>query len=99
MLVSLYFDDAHISDWKSSKGSGQAAFATLNSLLGTPFAQEKRQPMSAVGLFLGLDHDVAEALSSGVVMQVLGSRATRIQTYGHHQYGQSHWTTDARDSS
>ena len=67
LLVSLYFDDAHISDWKSSKGSGQAAFEALNALLGTPFAQEKRQAMSCEGLFLGLDHDVSNALSSGVV--------------------------------
>ena len=67
LLVSLYFDDAHISDWKSSKGSGQAAFEALNTLLGTPFAQEKRQKMSAEGLFLGLDHDMSDALTSGVV--------------------------------
>ena len=67
LLVSMYFDDAHISDWRSSKGSGQAAFETLNMLLGTPFAQEKRQVMSPDGLFLGLDHDVSGALSQGVV--------------------------------
>ena len=67
LLVSLYFDDAHISDWQSSKGSGQAMFASLNQLLGTPFAQEKRQQMSSEGLFLGLDHDMSAALSSGVV--------------------------------
>ena len=67
LLVSLYFDDAHISDWQSSKGSGKATFASLNQLLGTPFAQEKRQQMSSEGLFLGLDHDMSAALSSGVV--------------------------------
>eukprot|EP00434_Breviolum_minutum_P038763 symbB.v1.2.034397.t3/scaffold4431.1/size39743/2 len=67
LLVSLYFDDAHISDWQSSKGSGQAMFASLNQLLGTPFAQEKRQQMSSEGLFLGLDHDMSAALSSGMV--------------------------------
>ena len=67
LLVSLYFDDACISDWSSSKGSGQASFERLNTLLGTPFAAEKRQPMSSQGLFLGLDHDVSEALSHGVV--------------------------------
>ena len=66
-MISMYFDDAHLTDWKSSKGSGQATFSQLNALLGTPFAQEKRQPMSAQGLFLGLDHDLSQALSSGVV--------------------------------
>ena len=67
LLVSMYFDDAHLTDWQSSKGSGQAAFGQLNTLLGTPFAQEKRQPMSAKGLFLGLDHDLSRALSDGIV--------------------------------
>ena len=65
LLVSLYF--ACISDWRSSKGSGQASFERLNTLLGTPFAAEKRQPMSSQGLFLGIDHDVSEALPHGVV--------------------------------
>ena len=67
VLASFYFDDALITDWRSSRGSGQAAMANLNKLLGTPFAAEKRQCMSSQGLFLGLDHDVALALQSGVV--------------------------------
>lgn len=67
LLVSLYFDDAHISDWQSSRGPGQAAFADLNQLLGAPFAREKRQQMSTMGLFLGLDHDMSKALTAGVV--------------------------------
>eukprot|EP00434_Breviolum_minutum_P030739 symbB.v1.2.027186.t1/scaffold2768.1/size73204/2 len=67
VLASFYFDDALITDWRSSRGSGQAAMANLNKLLGTPFAAEKRQCMSSQGLFLGLDHDVSLALQSGVV--------------------------------
>lgn len=67
VLVSLYFDDASLTDWKSSKGSGQFAFGKLNGLLGTPFAAEKRQPMASEGLFLGLDHDVSQAMSHGIV--------------------------------
>ena len=66
-LVSMYFDDACISDWSSSKGSGQAAFEKLNIMLGTPFAAEKKQAMQATGQFLGLDHDLTDALSKGVV--------------------------------
>ena len=42
ILVSMYFDDACISDWSSSKGSGHAAFEKLNIMLGTPFAAEKK---------------------------------------------------------
>ena len=33
-LVSMYFDDAHLTDWGSSKGSSQWAFSELNKLLG-----------------------------------------------------------------
>ncbi|CAE7846314.1 unnamed protein product, partial [Symbiodinium necroappetens] len=47
--------------------SGQWAFGQLNALLGTPFADSKRQPMSHRGDFLGLAHDMSRALSDGVV--------------------------------
>ena len=67
-LVSLYFtDDATVQDWASSKGSGQWAFGQLNTLLGTPFADSKRQPMSHRGDFLALSRDMSRALSDGVV--------------------------------
>ena len=66
-LVTMYFDDAHITDWASSKGSGQQAFSLLNQLMGSPFADEKRQLMQPQGTFLGLDHDFTNCLSSGVV--------------------------------
>ena len=46
VLVSLYFDDASIQDWSSSRGSAQWAFGVLNQLLGTAFAEEKRQAMN-----------------------------------------------------
>ena len=67
LLVSLYFDDAILTDWQSSKGSGQWAFKTLNAMVGTPFAEEKEQHMAPAGTFLGLDHDLSQALSSGYV--------------------------------
>ena len=67
VLVSMYFDDAHITDWASSRGSGQSSFRQLNILLGTPFADDKCQPMQSHGIFLGLEHDLSEALSSGCV--------------------------------
>ena len=49
----MYFDDATITDWASSKGSGQYAFEELNKLLGTPFVDEKKQTMAVSGTFLG----------------------------------------------
>ena len=65
-LVSLYFDDAHITDLQSGLGSSQQAFCQLNTLLGTPFAEEKKQLMQPTGTFLGLDHDFTN-LSRGFV--------------------------------
>ena len=57
-LTRLYFDDANIIDWSTTKGHGQHCFEQLNALLGTPFAAEKRQAMSQEGLFLGLHHNL-----------------------------------------
>ena len=48
-------------------GSGQWAFGSLNTLLGTPFAAEKRQAMAPQGVFLGLQHSLTSCLSEGVV--------------------------------
>ena len=67
VLVSMYFDDATITDWASSKGSGQFTFGRINQLLGTPFADEKRQAMQASGAFLGLEHDFSSCLLTGAV--------------------------------
>ena len=63
----MYFDDAHLTDWGSSKGSSQWAFSELNKLLGSPFAEDKRQVMAAEGTFLGLDFDFTSSLRSGQV--------------------------------
>ena len=62
----VHFDDAHITDLQSSLGSSQQAFCQLNSLLGTPFAEEKKQLMHPTGTFLGLDHDLTQ-LGNGFV--------------------------------
>ena len=67
VLVSMYFYDAHLTDWSSSRGSGQAGFEALNELLGTPFAADKRQPMSDMGVFLGLEHHFRHTLMTGTV--------------------------------
>ena len=56
-LVSMYFGDAHLTDLVSNGPSSQWAFAELNVILGTPFADDKRQPFAASGTFLGLDYD------------------------------------------
>ena len=68
ILTSLYFDDAHITDWASSKGKAQAAFSSLNELLVTPFAEEKRQHMRPKKTNLGLRFSSAstDVLEQGV---------------------------------
>ena len=49
-LVSLYFDDASIQDWSSSRGPAQWAFGTLNQLLGTPFVPQSIQYMKSTSI-------------------------------------------------
>ena len=66
-LVSLYFDDATIQDWASGRGSAQWAVSRLVSMLGRPWAPEKKQKMSSSGDFLGLTHDLAQVHVTGQV--------------------------------
>lgn len=66
-MVSWYFDDATVQDWKSCAGSGQLGIGQLMIELGSPFADEKRQPSAPVGDFLGLQHDLSSAGSTGEV--------------------------------
>ncbi|CAE7417046.1 unnamed protein product [Symbiodinium sp. CCMP2592] len=74
VLVSMYFDDAHLTDPASAKGSAQFAFSEVNKLLGSPFAEAKRQPMSTVGDFLGLEWDFRDVGRHHVVRFWVRSR-------------------------
>ncbi|CAE7218895.1 FCPB [Symbiodinium sp. CCMP2592] len=74
VLVSMYFDDAHLTDPASAKGSAQFAFSEVNKLLGSPFAEAKRQPMSTVGDFLGLEWDFRDVGCHHVVRFWVRSR-------------------------
>ena len=56
----MYYDDAHLTDLESNGKSSQWSFGMLNAVLGTPFADEKQQPLSDKGTFLGLDCDFTE---------------------------------------
>jgi hypothetical protein len=49
VLGSMYFDNAHLTDLVSAGPSAQWAFGVLNNLLGTPFAEDKRQPFAISG--------------------------------------------------
>ena len=59
VLTSLYFDDATITDVRSAKGSGQWAMNQLCLMIGSPFAEDKKQTMQSTGTFLGLTHDLS----------------------------------------
>ena len=59
VLTSLYFDDATITDVRSAKGSGQWAMNQLCLMIGSPFAEDKKQTMQSNGTFLGLTHDLS----------------------------------------
>ena len=50
----MYFDDCTMQDWASSNGSAQVAVKGFMAELGTPWADEKSQPFSSEGDFLGL---------------------------------------------
>ena len=65
IMVSMYFDDSHITDRAVHGPSAQWSFGVLNDLLGTPFAEEKRQGAADVGTFLGLDFDLSEIHTHG----------------------------------
>ena len=67
ILASLYFDDATITDVQSAKGSGQWAMNQLCSLIGSPFAEDKKQAMQSTGTFLGLTHDLSSINHTGHV--------------------------------
>ena len=59
VLTSLYFDDATITDVRSAKGSGQWAMNQLCVMIGSPFADDKKQAMQSSGTFLGFTHDLS----------------------------------------
>ena len=80
-LTSLYFDDANIIDWSTTKGHGQHCFEQLNALLGTPFAAEKRQAMSPEGLFLGLHHNLQHVRQGFVTFWPRERLIEKMQTF------------------
>ncbi len=63
LLVAMYFDDASVQDLKAAKGEAQASLAELVRVLGTPFAMPKRQHMDTQANFLGVTHDLSEAIT------------------------------------
>eukprot|EP00971_Amphidinium_carterae_P166954 3308728-Amphidinium_carterae.1 len=67
LLVSLYVDDAHLTDLSASKGSAQQLLTSFMHLLGTPFAPTKQQRMSTTIDFLGITSCLEQAARDGIV--------------------------------
>eukprot|EP00971_Amphidinium_carterae_P142061 2813754-Amphidinium_carterae.1 len=63
----MYVDDASLMDLSVAKGESQALVGTFMNLLGAPFSKEKRQTMKAVVDFLGVETDLAQAFTQGIV--------------------------------
>ena len=66
-LCSFYYDDATQQDWTSTSTSSQYNLECIAELVGYPFATEKRQLPQHTGDFLGLVHDLSQALNQDIV--------------------------------
>lgn len=66
-LCSFYYDDATQQDWTSTSEASQFNLECIAELVGYPFATEKRQLPQSTGDFLGLVHDLSQALQHDVI--------------------------------
>ena len=66
-LCSFYYDDATQQDWTSTSTASQYNLECIAELVGYPFATEKRQLPQHTGDFLGLVHDLSQALNQNIV--------------------------------
>ena len=81
-MAAMYFDDLTVQDLQSNKGSSQRFCIQLASRLGSPFSEEKHQPMSGQADFLGLWHNVGSANpSTGVTFWIRDRLLQKVQNY------------------
>ena len=73
-LTCLHFDDAHLTDRKSCKGSGQRAMQTLNTLLGIFFFRGEMPEDAELWYIFGIRSRFHSSSCSGH-HSVLGARA------------------------
>ena len=66
LLFSMYFDDGTLQDWAVSAPTSQAELARLLDILGSPWAERKRQPCASQADFLGLEHDLSNVPSGTI---------------------------------
>ena len=85
---SMYVDDNGLVDFACGAGSSQEVVGELFRLTGAPLAAHKRQPMSSVCEFLGLEHSFADPAAVAFwPKEGLVQKATTI-IQGHLDEGQ-----------
>ena len=84
ILVSMYFDDAHLTDLDSVGPSAQWAFGELNVMLGTPSATDKRQPFAPSCTFWGWTLTSVQYSPEVQLRDLLGSREGTHQNPRYH---------------
>lgn len=65
---TAFFDDAATVEPTFARGSGQRALRRIAELLGMPFSDEKHVPMRPVFVFLGVQSDLSQLWSMGLVL-------------------------------
>ena len=63
----MYVDDGSLTDLNVAKSEGQTLIGTLYAELGAPLADGKRLYMATSNEFLGVVHDVSQAVRGGYV--------------------------------
>ena len=65
--TEMYVDDESLVDFAKAMGAGQQLVEAVAAGAGSPFAEKKKLPMAGVNKFLGVNHDLRQALSHGIV--------------------------------
>ena len=67
-LCSMYYDDASLQDLAAARGRGQRYIRALFRIVGLPLAESKQVDLNGTADFLGMIHEVADALQNGHVL-------------------------------
>ena len=96
-LTCLHFDNAHVTDRNSCKGSGQRAMQTLNTLLGIPFFRGEL-PEDAELWYIFRTRSRFHSSSCLGRHPVLGARAHLAQAAPHYEECRGFQQTSTRSS-
>ena len=68
VLCSVYYGDASLQDLAAARGRGQRYIRALFRIVGLPLAESKQVDLNGTADFLGMIHEVADALQNGHVL-------------------------------